>query len=143
MASILKGDSRATDAVGPTAQFIPRFPDPPKGIGFVVREGYQMVRPGDENVSRYVPLQHDKVRGDLQRMARVHVDRAAVRKVGPIYSGVLDSGGEPFVFSMSDKGVFTRAVDRNKRQEAWKVFQDLLDREYETSVKLMRKKSVR
>lgn len=137
-----KRDARPIDDAFAAKQWAPYYPDPPKGIiSFVVRDGYLPIRPGDENVCRFVPLIHDGARKDLSSMVRLHVERAAIEKVGPIYRGIIDSGGDPFVFSMSGSGVFTRAVQMAKRQQAWQAFQDLLDKEYMESVRLLRRKS--
>lgn len=136
-----KRDPRPIDDAFAAKQWAPYYPNPPKGISFVVRDGYLPVYPGDENVSRFVPLVYDAARKDLSSMARIHVERAALEKIGPIYRGIFDSGGDPFVFSMSGKGVFTRAVEKAQRQQAWRLFQDLLDKEYMKSVRIMRRKS--
>lgn len=133
-------DSSTVGGLLPTEHWNPYYPSPPPGISFVVREGYLPVREGDEQRTRWIPLIYDKIRGDLARMSRVSVDRAAVEKVGPIYRGVLDSGGEPFVFSMSGERVLTCPVQKNKRQEAWRKFEELQDKEYAASVAEERKK---
>lgn len=118
----------------------PRFPEPPKGLSFVVPEGYLLACPGDANVSRYVPLIYDPVRKDISKMARIKVDRAAIEKVDAIYRGIVDSGGAPFLFSMAGTGVYTAPVSRAKYTQAWRTFQDLLDEEYMKSVQILRSK---
>lgn len=110
-------------------------------MSFVVPEGYLPVKPGDENVTRFVPLIYDSARKDLARMARMKVGRIAVEKVGPVYRGVFEAGADPFIFSMSGQGVFTAPVRKDKRAQAWQAFQDLLDNEYKKSVEALRSRN--
>lgn len=118
----------------------PYFPSPPTEPSFVISGHYVTPKRGDEQVSRYVPLLFDEVRSDVRRLVDVKVSRVAIEKVGPLYRGVIDSGGKPFLFSMSGDGIFTEPVPVSKRSQLWRAFDRLLDREYRQSVERMRKR---